>query len=98
MDKSELLSRWSDLESGGGHDAARKVSRRLSILSFAIYILTACIGLYLSPLSSLFVIPGILIGYLKAERNALDERVKQWPIFRDYIDWSKVRQDLKTTS
>jgi hypothetical protein len=98
MERSQLLSRWSSLESNGGIEAARGVSRRLTLLAFAICVLTVGVGLYLSPASLPFAIPGILVGYLVAERNALDDRAKQWPIFRDYIDWAKVRQDLKTIS
>src|SRR5262245_53625905 len=95
MERSEFLSRWSALESGSGLGEARAVSKRLSLSSLAICAFTAIAGLYFSPFSLVFVIPGIMIGYLIAERNALDSRAKQWAIFREYIDWPKVRQDLQ---
>ena len=32
-------------------------------------------------------------GWVIAERNALQLRVSQWPIFSEYIDWDRVRRD-----
>ena len=94
MEQSELLSRWSDLESGRGLHTAKAVSRRLSLLSLVICTLTAIAGIYFSPLSLAFAIPGIVIGYLIAERNALESRAAQWNTLREYIDWPKVRREL----
>lgn len=98
MERRQLLSRWCDLESGRGLETAKSVSKRLSLSALAILVLTAVIGLFTSPFGLVFAIPGILVGYLIAERNALDARAEQWPVFRHYIDWPKVQRDLEVES
>jgi len=39
-------------------------------------------------------VPSIAIGWLIAERNAVDSRIKMWPTFSQYIDWQRVEKDL----
>jgi hypothetical protein len=33
-------------------------------------------------------------GWLIAESNALQTRMAQWPIFKQYINWERVAADL----
>lgn len=35
------------------------------------------------------------MGWVIAERNALRTRLGQWPIFKTYIDWNRVEEDLR---
>ena len=41
------------------------------------------------------IAPSIGMGWMIAERNALRTREAQWPIFKNYIDWKRVQDDLK---
>ena len=34
------------------------------------------------------------LGWIVAETNALRNRLTQWPIFKQYIDWQRVHQDI----
>jgi len=36
-------------------------------------------------------------GVMLAETNALRTRMAQWPIFKQYIDWQRVHEDLGDT-
>jgi len=36
-----------------------------------------------------------VMGWVVAESNALRTRIAQWPIFKTYIDWKKVEEDLR---
>ena len=44
---------------------------------------------------ALIAIAAAVMGWVIAERNALRTRAAQWPIFRSYIDWKRVQDDLK---
>ena len=36
-----------------------------------------------------------MMGWVVAERNALRTRIAQWSVFKTYIDWSRVEEDLR---
>jgi hypothetical protein len=36
------------------------------------------------------------MGWIIAERNALRERLAQWPTLRRYIDWKYIQEDLSS--
>jgi hypothetical protein len=98
MKSNEILSRWLAIESGNGLQKARRIARSLSIAA-----LVFCIGIGLAvmrfgPTSLLFAIAGLVVGWLIAERNALDARIANWPTYRQYIDWPRVRKDLQIDS
>ena len=95
MPTRTILARWVTLERGNGIEQVRRVSRYLSI---GVVVLCALVGLAAAvvDLRCLVVaIPSAAIGWLVAERNALQSRMEQWPIFRQYIDWSRVDEDLQ---
>ncbi len=35
------------------------------------------------------------MGWVVAESHALRTRLAHWPIFKSYIDWKKVEEDLR---
>src|ERR1700760_4534499 len=88
-----VLTRLVSLEFGDGLRHAATVSRAL----FGVVLLTAVFAgfaiAYQLP-SAVVGLAGVAVGYLIAERNALRSRIAQWPAFRSYIDWQRVRGDL----
>jgi hypothetical protein len=90
-----LLSRWVAIERGDGIEQLRRITRYLTVGAFAICVAVVLLGIYFALPPLLFVFPGIAIGWLIAERNALQSRVAQWPVIRRYIDWARVDNDLQ---
>ena len=95
MTPKVLLCRWVALERGDGIKRIRRITRSLSIGAFAICIAVGLASVYLGLPPLVFVFPGAVIGWLIAERNALESRLAYWPILRQYIDWSRVEKDLQ---
>lgn len=84
------------LRNGDGLSQAGRTSRALSLAALSLGILVAC-GLFSGVVPSwLLVAMSIPIGWLIAERNALDARSQQWQTVSQYIDWSRVENDLQT--
>jgi hypothetical protein len=96
MQPKDILTRWMNLEEGTGLAKAKLASRYLSIASFTICIAIALMGGYFELPWWVLVVPAVVVGWLIAERNALNTRVAQWPVYRKYIDWSRVRADLQS--
>src|SRR5688572_1652318 len=90
-----LLARWVALERGDGIERVRRTTRNLTLGAFAICIAVGFVSIYFELPPLVFVLPGAAIGWLIAERNALESRLAQWPVIRQYIDWSRVEKDLK---
>ena len=89
-----LLSRWKNLEDGEGLRKAHSFCRILQVGTIVVGIFIAVAFHYSFPI--LFVIlASLLAGWLIAERNALEVRLKQWPELKQYIDWEKVNRDLQ---
>ena len=44
---------------------------------------------------ALIAVAAAVMGWVVAERNALRTRIAQWPIFKSYIDWRRVQDDLR---
>ena len=89
-----LLTRLKSLEDGEGLKKAYSFCRILQagviVLGLLIFV-----SLYFG-LPVLIIIFGALsAGWLIAERNALETRLKQWPEMKQYIDWEKVNRDLQ---
>lgn len=90
--RKQLLKRWKSLQDGIGLVRSAKLARLLSASSFILVLLVTCAVAYrLSPI--LVAAVSAVTGWVIAERNALQLRVSQWPIFSEYIDWDRVRRD-----
>lgn len=96
MTANEILTRWAAIERGDGLVKCQKISRVLTIIGVAGCIAIVAGTMWLGWVAGAFGIAGILIGWVIAERNALDTRVADWPTYRQYIDWPRVHQDLAT--
>jgi hypothetical protein len=89
----DLLLRWRSLESS---ESPKAIASRCRLLWFAG--LTCCLvvvfgvmyGLHPAAIAAV----AALGGWLVAEANALRSRLSQWPIFKQYINWQRVRSDL----
>ena len=90
--RQQLLKRWESLQDGTGLVRSAKLARLLSASGFLLVLLVTCTVAY--RLSPIFVAAASAVtGWVIAERNALQLRVSQWPIFSEYIDWDRVRRD-----
>jgi hypothetical protein len=88
-----LLTRLHALEKGGGIRRASAVSRVLFIVGLLLAIFIGYAVVFNFHLS-LIAIASAGVGWVIAERNALRLRISQWPVFRKYIDWQRVEEDL----
>ena len=89
-----LLKRLQSLEDGEGLRRAATLSRVLFVVGLLLSIFVGWAIIFrLHP--ALIAAAAMAVGWVVAERNALRTRVSQWPIFRVYIDWARVRDDLK---
>jgi hypothetical protein len=89
-----LLQRLVSLEDGDGLRRATSLSRVLFGVGLLLSVFVGYAIVYrLHP--ALIAVAALVIGFVIAERNALRSRISQWPIFRGYIDWQRVREDLK---
>jgi hypothetical protein len=90
----QLLSRWQSLEKDGAlkHSASR--ARALWFVGLVLCIFVVFAVIY--QLHPAFVaVAAAVMGWAIAESNALRIRIAQWPIFKTYIDWNKVEEDLR---
>ncbi|HEY2880943.1 MAG TPA: hypothetical protein VGJ15_00885 [Pirellulales bacterium] len=88
-----LLSRWQSLEKGEGLRAAGKMVRVLQVTGILMSAFAAVAIIYqIHPIVPTLM--GVAIGWTIAETNALRSRLGQWSIFRQYIDWHRVNNDL----
>ena len=89
-----LLKRLLSLEEGDGIRRATSLSRILFVIGLLLSVFVGYAIVYrLHP--ALIAAAALVVGFVIAERNALRSRISQWPIFRGYIDWQRVRADLK---
>jgi hypothetical protein len=89
-----LLKRLQSLEDGEGLRRAASLSRALFVVGVLLSMFVGwAIVFRLHP--ALIAVAALAVGFVIAERNALRTRISQWPIFRVYIDWQRVRDDLK---
>jgi hypothetical protein len=90
----QLLTRWQALENGDGLRRAASMAHVLWILGLLLCIFVVFAVAYrLHP--AFVAVGGVVDGWVIAETNALRTRTAQWPIFRSYIDWKKVEEDLR---
>jgi hypothetical protein len=89
----QLLARWKALDSGDGLQRAAALSRALWVVGLALFTFVVFGVVYrLHPAA--IAAGAAIMGWVTAERNALRTRATQWPIFKQYIDWNRVHQDL----
>jgi len=92
ISRKQLLRRWRSLQDGTGLARAAMWARSLGVAGLLLALLVTYAVTY--SLSPLFIaIVSAVTGWVIAERNALRLRISQWPIFSEYIDWGRVRQD-----
>ena|SRR5436190_21117248 len=90
----QLLSRWQSLEKDGGLQHAASKARALWLLGLALCVFVVLAAIYrLHP--AFVAVAAAAMGWVVAESNALRTRLAQWPIFKTYIDWKRVEEDLK---
>jgi hypothetical protein len=93
MDAKFILTRWLAIEDADGLDAARQKARNLFYAILAVLLIAVIGALRYGNASVGFVLLGVLAGWLGAEASALNARIRDLPIYRQYIDWPRVRQD-----
>jgi hypothetical protein len=91
--RNEILARWLAAECGTGIEHARRVRYYMAFGAFAIFAAVFGISRFFEMPTLVTVILAIPVGWLIAEANALQYRIDHWPIFREYIDWAKVKRD-----
>lgn len=89
----QILARWQSIEKGAGLQPAVRRARVLWLIGLGLC-LFATFGVVYGLHPALIAISAAAMGWVVAECNALRTRAAQWPIFRDYIDWVKVENDL----
>ncbi len=90
----QLLTRWQSLEKNDGLQRAGATARLLWIVGLVLCIFVVFAVVYrLHP--AFVAVAAAGMGWVIAESNALRTRLAQWPIFKSYIDWKKVEEDLR---
>ena len=93
-DTKQLLTRWQSLEKDGGLQRAASTARALWLVRLVLCIFVVFAVIYrLHP--ALVAVAAAAMSWVIAERNALRTRLAQWPIFKTYIDWKQVEEDLR---
>ncbi len=89
-----LLTRWRSLSEGEGLRHAAKTARVLWAVGLvATLFVVFAVVFHFHP--ALVAGAAAVTGWVIAERNALRMRISQWRIFKNYIDWRRVEEDLK---
>ena len=90
----QLLSRWQSLEKDGALQRATSRARALWFVGLALCIFVVFAVIYrLHP--AFVAAAAAAMGWVIAESNALRTRLAEWPIFKTYIDWKRVEEDLR---
>jgi len=93
-DTKQLLTRWQSLEKDDGLQHAASRARALWFVGLALCIFVVLAVIYhFHP--AFVAVAAAAMGWVTAESNALRTRVAQWPIFKTYIDWKRVEDDLR---
>ena len=90
----QLLARWQALEKAGGLQHAASMARTLRFVGLVLCIFVV-IAIYYSLHPAVVAVAAAAMGWVIAERNALQTRVGQWPIVKTYIDWKRVEEDSR---
>src|SRR5258708_36274832 len=89
----DMLTRWLSLEKGDGLRRAGFMARVLWIVGLLLCILVA-LGVAFKVHPVAVAVPAAVMGWIIAESNALRSRLAHWPIFKRYLDWKRVEEDL----
>jgi hypothetical protein len=90
----QLLSRWQSLEKNSGLQHAALKARALWFVGLVLCLFVVLAVIYrLHP--AFVAVAAAAMACVVAESNALRARLAQWPIFKTYIDWKRVEEDLK---
>ena len=93
-DTKHFLARLQTLEKEGSIQRMNSMARALWVIGLALCLFV--VYAVSSKIHPTFVaIAAAAMGWVVAECNALRTRCAQWPIFRSYIDWKKVEEDLR---
>jgi hypothetical protein len=93
MAPKAVLERWIALRGEEGIERARRTVTYLSVVAFGLTLVVAlCATLTDWPAWAL-LLPAAAVGWLVAERNALQSRVEQWPALSEYLDWRMIQRD-----
>ena len=90
----QLLTRWHSLQGDDGFRRADSTARVLWLVGLVLCIFVVC-GLTYRLQPAFIAVAAAVMGWVVAERNALRTRLAQWPIFKNYIDWNRVQEDLR---
>ncbi|MHB8954811.1 MAG: hypothetical protein ACYC4U_17715 [Pirellulaceae bacterium] len=93
-DTRQLLTRWQSLKKDGGLQRAASMAHALWLvgLLLCLFVVFAVIC-RLHP--ALVAVASVAMGWVVAETNAIRDRLAQWPVFKVYIDWKRVEEDLR---
>ena len=90
----QLLTRWKSLEKGDGLQRAATTERVMWVVGLVLFLFVVFAVRYgIHPAA--VAIAAAVDGWVIAERNALRSRLAQWQIFKNYINWEKVEEDLQ---
>jgi hypothetical protein len=94
-DTRKILTRWQSLEKGDGLRRVVSIARVLWLVGLVLcFFVVVGVAYGLHPV--ILVVAAAAMGWIIAEGNALRGRLGQWPIFRRYIDWKRVQEDLNS--
>jgi uncharacterized membrane protein YqgA involved in biofilm formation len=93
MDENVYLKQWKALKEGGGMESASTKSASLfsvgALLSVVVVLL-----IYFQVHSSIVAIVSVAIGWIIAERNALNSRIEMWPKLEKYLNWEIINESI----
>ncbi len=93
-DTRQLLNRWQSLKEDGGLQRAASMARTLWFVGLLLC-LFVFFGVIWRLHPALIAVSSAVMGWVVAERNALRTRIAQWSVFKTYIDWRRVEEDLR---
>jgi hypothetical protein len=93
IETKRLLTRWQAIERGDGLRRAASTARALWLVGLVLLMFVVLAVVYRLP-SAFVAVAAAVMGWTIAERSALRSRIDQWPVFRSYVDWERVKHDL----
>ena len=93
-DTRQLLNRWQSLKEDGGLQRAASMARTLWFVGLLLCLFVV-FGVICRLHPALIAVASAVMGWVVAERNALRTRIAQWSVFKTYIDWRRVEEDLR---
>ena len=96
QDTKSLLMRWQALEKGDGLRRVSSLVRVLWVLGLVLC-LVVVFGIFYGWPTVAVAVAAAVMGWIIAETNALRSRLAQWPLFKRYIDWRRVEEDLSSS-